>query len=59
LLENRSHSQASIQVVSLDPPPLELDRQINDLKRIEINIPVTAAVDGTIALTVKLSEGEK
>ena len=59
LLENRSHSQARIQVVSLDPPPLELDRQINGLKRIEINIPVTAAVDGKIALTVKLSEGEK
>jgi hypothetical protein len=59
LLENRSHSQARIQVVSLDPPPLELDRQIKGLKRIEINIPVTAAVDGKIALTVKLSEGEK
>lgn len=59
LLENVSPSKADIQVVSLDPPPLKLDRQIKGLKRIEINIPVSAAIDGKIAVKVKLSEGEK
>ena len=59
LLENRSHPQTDIRVVSLDPPPMKLDRQIDGLKRIEINIPVTAAVDGKIDFMVKLSEGEK
>ena len=59
LLENRSHPQADIRVVSLDPPPMKLDRQIDGLKRLEITIPVTAAVDGKIDFTVKLSEGKK
>jgi len=40
--------------LSLDPPPLELDRQIKGLKRLEINIPADAAVDGTSTINVRL-----
>lgn len=53
-LENLSHPDAKISVVSLDPPPLTLDRQIKGLKRIEIKIPPSAAVDGKIDLKVRL-----
>lgn len=38
-LENLSHPELTVSVISLDPAPLELDRQIADLKRIEIRIP--------------------
>ena len=33
-----------MKVISLDPPPLELDRRIEGLKRLELNIP-TAKID--------------
>lgn len=38
-LEILSPAGLNVSVVSLDPPPLELDRQIDNLKRIEIRIP--------------------
>ena len=38
-LENLSHPELKISVISLDPPPLELDRKIEGLKRIEIRMP--------------------
>ncbi|MBT7464114.1 MAG: hypothetical protein HN686_09035, partial [Bacteroidetes bacterium] len=34
-----------LNVVSLDPPPFKLDKQIKNLKRIELRIPVTANND--------------
>jgi hypothetical protein len=55
-LENLSHPGAEISLVSLDPPPLKLDRQIEGLKRLEIKIPPAAAVDGRIDLKVRLSK---
>jgi len=35
-LNNLSHPELSASVISLDPPPLELDRKIENLKRIEV-----------------------
>jgi hypothetical protein len=56
-LENISHPEISISVVSLDPPPLKLDRQIKGLKRLEIRIPTADMVKGrVINVKVRLSE---
>ncbi|MBT3242913.1 MAG: hypothetical protein HN352_07180 [Bacteroidetes bacterium] len=44
-LNNLSHPQKKLNVVSLDPPPFKLDKQIKNLKRIELRIPVTANND--------------
>lgn len=38
-VENLSHPELVFSVISLDPAPLELDRQIAGLKRIELRIP--------------------
>jgi len=38
-VENLSHPDFDFSVVSLDPPPFELDRQMEGLKRIELRIP--------------------
>jgi hypothetical protein len=38
-LENLSHPELGISVISLDPAPLKLDRKIENLKRIEIRLP--------------------
>ncbi|GAA4300817.1 heparinase II/III domain-containing protein [Compostibacter hankyongensis] len=38
-LEILSRPELSVSVVSLDPPPLKIDRQIKGLKRIEIRCP--------------------
>ena len=54
LLENMTQTISQIKVVDLDPPPLELDRRIEGLKRIEINIPTDLAVDGKINFKIKL-----
>lgn len=54
LLENRTQTISQIKVVALDPPPLELDRRIEGLKRIEINIPTDLAVEGKINFKIKL-----
>lgn len=54
LLENRTQKSSQIKVVTLDPPPLELDRRIEGLKRIEINIPIDLAVEGKIDFQIQL-----
>ncbi len=38
-VENLSHPGLTASIVNLDPPPLELDRQIENLKRIEFRYP--------------------
>ena len=38
-IQNLSHPDFTLSVVSLDPPPLELDRNIENLKRVELRIP--------------------
>ncbi|MBN7801926.1 heparinase II/III family protein [Algoriphagus aestuariicola] len=54
-LENLSHPGLSISVISLDPAPLALDRQIEGLKRIEIRIPAWSIEDGKTQIKVRLS----
>ncbi len=55
-LENLSHPDLALSVVSLYPAPLELDRQIEGLKRIEIRIPAWTVKNGKTTLKVRLSE---
>lgn len=54
-LENLSHPEISVSVISLDPAPMELDRQIKNLKRIELRLPAYIMKEGTITLRVRLS----
>jgi hypothetical protein len=54
-LENLSHPELQLSVVSLYPAPLELDRQIEGLKRIEIRIPAWTVENGKMNLKVRLS----
>jgi hypothetical protein len=58
-LRSVMHPELKLSVVSLDPPPMELDRKIKGLKRLEMNIPADTAVDGKIMIKVKLSTMEK
>jgi hypothetical protein len=54
-LENLSHPELMVSVVSLDPAPLELDRQIEGLKRLEIRIPAWTVEGGKTNIRVRLS----
>ncbi len=54
-IENLSHPDLNISVVSLYPAPMELDIQIEGLKRLEIRIPAWTIEDRVIRLRVRLS----
>ena len=54
-LENLSHPNLQVSVVSLNPAPLKLDRQIEGLKRIEIRVPAWTIENGKTTLRVRLS----
>lgn len=57
-LEILGPKDIGFSVVSLDPPPLEIDKVIENLKRLEIRIPAWI-VDGNIAeIRVRLSGAE-
>ena len=55
LLENLSHPDLRVSVVSLDPPPLAVDRRIDNLKRLEIRIPAYVLSGKENVLRVRLS----
>ena len=55
-LENLSHPELQLSVVSLYPAPLQLDRQLDGLKRIEIRIPAWTVNEGKTNIKVRLSE---
>jgi hypothetical protein len=55
-LENLSHPEMMVSVISLDPPPLVFDKTIENLKRIEIRIPAWTIENGKTILKVRLSE---
>lgn len=55
-LENISHPDLDISIVSLYPAPLKLDRQIEGLKRLEIRIPAWTIEGGKTKIKVRLSE---
>lgn len=57
-LENLSHPDWTLSMVSLDPPPLELDRRIKNLKRLEIRIPAWTIEGDTLQLQVRLNGNE-
>ncbi len=52
-LINLSYPDIQFSVVSLDPPPHQLDKQIDSLKRIELRIPVSNN-DDAIRIKVQL-----
>jgi hypothetical protein len=54
-LENLSHPDIMVSVISLDPAPLALDKKIEGLKRLEIRIPAWAVKDGKCDIKVRLS----
>jgi hypothetical protein len=54
-LNNLSHPDLSASVVSLDPPPLELDRQIDGLKRVEFRYPAYLLKEGNGQILMRLS----
>ena len=54
-IENLSHPELDITLVSLYPAPLELDRQIEGLKRLEIRIPAWTIKDGSTNIKVRLT----
>ncbi len=54
-LENLSHPELMVSVISLDPAPLELDRQMKGLKRLEIKIPAWTVKNGNTAIKVRLA----
>lgn len=58
-LENLSHPELRVSVISLDPPPLKLDRRIENLKRLEIRIPAYMLSEGENTLRVRLSANKK
>ena len=53
-LENLSHPQLTVSVVSLYPAPLELDKQIEGLKRLEIRIPAWTVKGESCGIKVRL-----
>lgn len=54
-LENLSHPELDISIISLYPAPLKLDRQIEGLKRLEIRIPAWTIKSGKTNIKVRLS----
>jgi len=53
-LKNLSHPDIRASIVSLDPPPLKLDRRIKGLKRIDIRIPASTIKGGKTTIKVRL-----
>ena len=54
-LENLSHPELDISIASLYPAPLQLDRQIEGLKRVEIRIPAWTIKGDNFQIKVRLS----
>lgn len=54
-LENLSHPDFTLSVVSLDPPPLKLDRTIENLKRVELRIPAWTLEGGQGEIRMRLT----
>ncbi|QGY42590.1 hypothetical protein GM418_02660 [Maribellus comscasis] len=54
-VENLSQPEIIFSVISLDPAPMELDRQIKKLKRLELRIPAWTLENGKGTIKVRLS----
>ena len=57
-LQNLSHPDLAVSVVSLNPPSLKLDRKIKNLKRLEIRLPASAFPKQEGELRVRLAAAE-
>ncbi len=55
-VENQTRPELTFSVVSLDPAPMELDRQIKGLKRIELRIPAWTCENGKEHIRIRFSE---
>lgn len=56
-LQILSPSNITVSVVSLNPPPLKLDKRIENLKRIELHVPAWTVENGVGVIEVRLSGG--
>ena len=54
-MENLSHPDIEVSLVRLDPAPLELDRQIDNLKRLELRIPAWTVKGGETNIRIRLA----
>lgn len=54
-VENLSHPDLQFSVISLDPSPLELDRQIDNLRRLELRVPAWTVDNGETTIKIRLS----
>lgn len=54
-IENLSHPDLTMSIISLSPPPFYLDTKKEGLKRIEIRIPAWTVEGGKTKIRVKLS----
>jgi hypothetical protein len=52
---NLSHPDLQFSVISLDPSPLELDRQFDNLKRLELRVPAWTLENGETTMKIRLS----
>ena len=55
LLSILSPGDFHVSVISLDPPPLEIDKTIENLTRIEIRVPAYKVKDRNGLIQVRLS----
>ena len=55
MVENLSQPNIEFSVVSLDPAPMELDRQIENLKRLELRVPAWTLENGKGTIKIRLS----
>lgn len=55
-IDNLTHPELTFSVISLDPAPMKLDRQIEGLKRIELRIPAWTCKNGKDHIRIRLSE---
>ena len=53
-LESLSHPELTVSVISLYPAPLQLDRQIEGLKRIELRFPAYVFEEGKGLIQIRL-----
>ena len=54
-VENLTHPEINFSVISLSPAPLELDKQIEGLKRLELRIPAWTIEGSKTRIKIRLS----
>ena len=56
-LDKPSHPDIHFNIVSLDPPPHKLDKRIENLKKVQLRIPVESFDVNNISIKIRL-EGQ-